>query len=73
MNGDRSEPPPVVPSNLIDQKKIGVLMGACKEHGVSEDALKAYLKDRYKLDSRKQITLDAYESIMEWIKGGGVD
>ena len=55
-------------SQFVTQQQIGTLMSACTAYGVTEDRLKGYLADTYKIESRKDIPLGKLGDILAWVK-----
>lgn len=56
---------------LISEAQAKRLWALSKEHGVTSEQLKTYLKNTYKIEHSKEIKKEQYEKICEWVQKGG--
>lgn len=55
------------PENLISEQQRRRLFAISHKSGIMDEYLKVHLKDKYGIDSSKNITTDVYEEIVEWV------
>ena len=55
-------------SPVVTQQQIGFLLGTCKQFGVTEEQVNAYILQQYQLTSKKDIPKNKLDEILTWVK-----
>jgi hypothetical protein len=60
-------------TGLISEKQSKRLYAIYKQAGLTDEQVKAHLRERYSIGSSKQITIDMYDELVAWCERGGKD
>jgi hypothetical protein len=72
-NGGTTSAPPPPTGNAISEPQRKRFYAIYKHAGLADDAVKAYLKQKYGIEHTADITRDFYEEVCAWAERGGVD
>jgi hypothetical protein len=62
-----------VKQGCISEPQAKRLYALCSSNNIPAESIKKYLKDKYNVDSSKDILRKDYEAICNWVQAGGVE